>query len=288
MKGGDDDDDDVWNASAVILDIDSGSWADRSALHDAASQGRLLALKTLIAQGHSVNVLTIDHISPLHEACIGSHVACARALIDAGANVNVTTIDGVTPLFNSCSAGSLECLELLLQSDARPQALAICQPSPIHEAVSRGHSKCVDALIAWAVDVDYEIPHMGTPLYSACRCKEFFCARKLLDGGANVQRGANLETPLHAAAQKDCISIVKLLLEFGADVNARNLEYKRPVEVAPPGSLTEGFLLIYEATPRSLRQLCRHRIRESLGRSRLHLLSHLPLPKAMKNFLQYR
>ncbi|XP_016407919.1 ankyrin repeat and SOCS box protein 5-like isoform X2 [Sinocyclocheilus rhinocerous] len=288
MKGGDDDDDDVWNASAVILDIDSGSWADRSALHDAASQGRLLALKTLIAQGHSVNMLTIDHVSPLHEACIGSHVACARALIDAGANVNVTTIDGVTPLFNSCSAGSLECLELLLQSDARPEALALCQPSPIHEAVSRGHSKCVEALIAWGVDVDYEIPHMGTPLYSACRCQEFLCARKLLDGGANVQRGTHLESPLHAAAQKDCISIVTLLLEFGADVNARNLEYKRPVEAAPPGSLTEGFLLIYEATPRSLRQLCRQQIRESLGRSRLHLLPHLPLPKAMKNFLQYR
>ncbi|XP_050983936.1 ankyrin repeat and SOCS box protein 5 isoform X2 [Labeo rohita] len=288
MKGGDDDDDDVWNASAVILDIDSGSWADRSALHDAASQGRLLALKTLIAQGHSVNVLTIDHVSPLHEACIGNHVACARVLIDAGANVNVTTIDGVTPLFNSCSAGSLECLELLLQSDARPQALAICQPSPIHEAVSRGHSKCVEELIAWGVDVDYEIPYMGTPLYSACRCKEFLCARKLLDGGANVQRGTDLETPLHAAAQKDCISIVKLLLEFGADVNARNLEYKRPVEVSPPGSLAEGFLLIYEATPRSLRQLCRQQIRESLGRSRLHLLPHLPLPKAMKNFLQYK
>lgn len=64
--------------------------------------------------------------------------------------------------------------------------------------------------------------------------------------GANVQRGTNLDSPLHAAAQKDCISIVKLLLEFGADVNARNLEYKRPVEAAPPGSLTEGFLLIYE------------------------------------------
>ncbi|XP_067313542.1 ankyrin repeat and SOCS box protein 5 isoform X2 [Pseudorasbora parva] len=288
MKGGDDDDDDVWNASAVILDIDSGSWADRSPLHDAASQGRLLALKTLIAQGHSVNVLTIDHISPLHEACIGSHVACARTLIDAGANVNVTTINGVTPLFNSCSAGSLACLELLLQCDARPQALAIFQPSPIHEAVSRGYSKCVEALVAWGVDVDYEIPHMGTPLYSACRCKEFICARILLDGGADVQRGTHMETPLHAAAQKDCVSIVKLLLEFGADVNARSLDYKRPVEVAPPGSLTEGFLLIYEATPRSLHQLCRQQIRESLGRSRLHLLAHLPLPKALKNFLQYK
>uniref|UniRef100_A0A671PUP8 Ankyrin repeat and SOCS box protein 5-like n=1 Tax=Sinocyclocheilus anshuiensis TaxID=1608454 RepID=A0A671PUP8_9TELE len=176
--------------SAEFYDNGQGhgkSWADRSALHDAASQGRLLALKTLIAQGHSVNVLTIDHVSPLHEACIGSHVACARALIDAGAN-----------------------------------------------------------------------------------------------------RGTHLESPLHAAAQKDCISIVKLLLEFGADVNARNLEYKRPVEAAPPGSLTEGFLLIYEATPRSLRQLCRQQIREGLGRSRLHLLPHLPLPKSMKNFLQHR
>lgn len=39
-------------------------------------------------QGHSVNVLTIDHVTPLHEACVGDHVACARALIDAGANVS--------------------------------------------------------------------------------------------------------------------------------------------------------------------------------------------------------
>ncbi|XP_073777516.1 uncharacterized protein isoform X3 [Danio rerio] len=202
--------------------------------------------------------------------------------------VNVTAIDGVTPLFRACSAGSLACLELLLQSDARPQALAIFQPSPIHEAASRGHSKCVEMLVSWGVDVDFEIPHMGTPLYTACRCKEFLCARKLLDGGANVQRGSYMETPLHAASQKDCLSIVKLLLEFGADVNARNLQYKRAVEVAPPGSLTEGFLLIYEATPRSLSQLCRQQIRERLGRSRLHLLPHLPLPKAMKNFLQYR
>ncbi len=29
MKGGDDDDDDVWNASAVILDIDSGVYTGR-------------------------------------------------------------------------------------------------------------------------------------------------------------------------------------------------------------------------------------------------------------------
>lgn len=55
-----------------------------------------------------------------------------------------------------------------------------------------------------------------------------------------------MESPLHAAAEKDCTAIVKLLLDFGADINARNMEFQRPVEAAPPSSLTEGFLLVYE------------------------------------------
>lgn len=41
---------------------------------------------------------------------------------------------------------------------------------------------------------------------------------------------------------------MKLLLDFGADINARNTEFQRPVDVAPPSSLTEGFLLLYEGT----------------------------------------
>ncbi|KAJ0002752.1 hypothetical protein NQD34_007901 [Periophthalmus magnuspinnatus] len=263
------------------------SWADRSPLHDAAAQGRLLALKTLIVQGHNVNVLTIDHVTPLHEACLGDHVACARALIDAGANVNASTMDGVTPLFNACSVGSVTCAELLLENGARPQTL-VYQPSPIHEATSRGHYGCVEALVTWGADVDMDIPHLGTALYTACMCQELECARKLLREGANVQKGRCQDSPLHAAAEKDCTPVVKLLLDFGADINARNTDYQRPVDVAPPSSLTEGFLLLYEATPRLLSQMCRQCIRGCVGRDRLHLLSHLPLPSRLHRYLQYQ
>ncbi|XP_064201240.1 ankyrin repeat and SOCS box protein 5-like isoform X4 [Anguilla rostrata] len=220
----------------------TGSWADRSPLHEAAARGRLLTLRHLISQGYNVDVRTIDHVTPLHEACLADHVACARTLIDAGANVNATTIDGVTPLFNSCMAGSATCAEILLENGASPQT-AICQPSPIHEATSKG---------------------------------------------ANVQKGRFLETPLHAAAEKDCADIVRVLLEYGADVNVRNQELKRPVESAPPSSLAEGFLLLYEAMPRPLCQLCRLSIRDCIGQSRLHLIPQLQLPNRLKNFLQYR
>lgn len=40
-----------------------GSWADRSPLHEAASQGRLLSLKTLITQVKCENVTKINVIS---------------------------------------------------------------------------------------------------------------------------------------------------------------------------------------------------------------------------------
>ncbi|XP_031722798.1 ankyrin repeat and SOCS box protein 5 isoform X1 [Anarrhichthys ocellatus] len=227
------------------------SWADRSPLHDAASQGRLLALKTLILQ------------------------------------VNASTIDGVTPLFNACTLGSVVCTEILLENGAKPQNLAY-HPSPIHEATSKGHYGCVEALVTWGADVDMDIPHLGTALYTACVCQELECARKLLREGASVQKGKYLDSPLHAAAEKDCTAVVKLLLDFGADINARNTEFQRPVDVAPPSSLTEGFLLIYEVTPRRLSQLCRQCIRSCVGRDRLHLLSHLRLPNRLRNYLQYQ
>ncbi|XP_026116373.1 ankyrin repeat and SOCS box protein 5 isoform X2 [Carassius auratus] len=275
--------------AAEFYDFGQGhsSWADRSPLHEAACQGRLLALKTLLSQGYSANIITIDHVTPLHEACLGDHVACARALIEAGANVNATTIDGVTPLFNACSTGSVTCTEVLLEHGAKPQAEE-CQPSPIHEASSKGRAACIESLISWGADVDYDIPHLGTPLYIACVSQQLQCTRKLLDGGANVQKGRFLDTPLHAATQKDCPEIISVLLDFGANINARNLELQRPIETAPPSSAAEAVLLLYEAMPRSLCQLCRLSIRNYMGRPRLHLIPHLKLPTLLKGFLQYR
>lgn len=83
------------------------------------------------------------------------------------------------------------------------------------------------------------------------------CSTTVMHAGANVQKGKSLDSPLHAAAEKGCTDVVKLLLDFGADINARNTEFQRPVDVAPPSSLTEGFLLLYEGMRTSANFLCR-------------------------------
>lgn len=46
-----------------------------------------------------------------------------------------------------------------------------------------GHYGCVEALLTWGADVDMDIPHLGTALYTACICQELQCAGKLLREG---------------------------------------------------------------------------------------------------------
>ncbi|XP_030580397.1 ankyrin repeat and SOCS box protein 5-like isoform X2 [Archocentrus centrarchus] len=228
-----------------------GSWADRSPLHEAASQGRLLALRTLLAQ------------------------------------VNAATIDGITPLYNCCASGSVGCMELLLQSGAHRRAPHTHFPSALHEACKRGNSQCVESLLSHGADPDDEVSHLGSPLYVSCLHRHTACSKILLHRGADVSVGRGCDSPLHAAVRQDSADQVSLLLDYGANINLRDSNNQRPVELAPPGGKTQQLLLAFEVSPRSLCQLCRLRIRNLIGRSRLKLLPLLPLPALLTHYLEH-
>ncbi|XP_068956766.1 ankyrin repeat and SOCS box protein 11 isoform X1 [Petaurus breviceps papuanus] len=264
----------------------SESWADRSLLHEAASQGRLLALKTLIAQGINVNLVTINRVSSLHEACLGGHVACAKVLLEHGAHVNGTTVHGVTPLFNACCSGSPACVNLLLTFGAKPQ-LDDHLASPIHEAVKRGHRECMEILLANNVNIDQEAPQHGTPLYVACSYQRTDCVKKLLELGASVDQGKWLDTPLHAAARQSSAEVIDLLADYGASLRRLNHQGKCALDLAAPQSSVEQALLLREG-PSSLAQLCRLCIRKCLGRSCHYAIYQLCLPEPLEKFLLYQ
>ncbi|XP_055081720.1 ankyrin repeat and SOCS box protein 13-like isoform X3 [Periophthalmus magnuspinnatus] len=109
---------------------DIGMWADRTALHEAASMGRVLQLSQLIDSGSSVNTVTVDNVTALHEACIKGHPNCVRLLLRAGAQVrkppsNRATearINSVkfheTALHLATRGGSVELMEMLIEFGA--------------------------------------------------------------------------------------------------------------------------------------------------------------------------
>ncbi|XP_036031270.1 ankyrin repeat and SOCS box protein 11 isoform X1 [Onychomys torridus] len=265
----------------------SDCWADRSPLHEAAAQGRLLALKTLIAQGVNVNLVTINRVSSLHEACLGGHVACAKALLENGAQVNGLTIHGATPLFNACCSGSAACVSMLLEFGAKVQ-LEVHLASPIHEAVKRGHRECMEILLANNANIEQEVPQLGTPLYVACTYEKVDCVKKLLELGASVDHGRWLDTPLHAAARQSSVEVINLLTEYGANLKLRNSQGKIALDLAAPKSSVEQALLLHEGPP-ALSQLCRLCVRKCLGRCPCHqAVCQLGLPEPLEKFLLHQ
>ncbi|XP_064166843.1 ankyrin repeat and SOCS box protein 9-like isoform X2 [Anguilla rostrata] len=272
----------VYFSNPLMSDIES----DWSPLHDAAYHGRLLSVCTLIDQGTSINLVSLDRVSPLHVACLQGHTACAKLLIDRGANVNTTTVDRDTPLSDACARGHLSCVRLLLQHGATPHG-PTDSTSPIHQAAAEGHVDCLEALVQQGAGVDCYSEYLGTPLYTACINQCLSTVKKLLQFGASVNSGKGGTTPLHLGAQQDCPELVSSLLDHGANGNARDTAGNRPLDLAPPNSATKTLLIQREGVT-CLLQLCRLTVRRVLGGARLCKISSLLLPSELKEYLLYQ
>ncbi|KAM4615601.1 uncharacterized protein ACJ7VT_010685 [Polymixia lowei] len=271
---------------SILCDI--GIWADRTALHEAASQGRALQLKQLIESGTSVNMVTVDNITPLHEACIQAHPNCARLLLEAGAQVDVRTIHGSTPLCNACASGSLECARLLLEHGAKVNpSLTALTASPLHEACIPGNVDIVRLMITNGAQLEAYDVHFGPPLHIACAKGRVDCVFELLNAGANVNSVKFHETALHHAARVDTVDMIDLLVEFGGNVTASDNQGKTPLDYAEPGSPSETCLKFYESTPLSLQQLCRICVRMMLGTRALKVIGQLDISHRIRSYLQY-
>ncbi|XP_039906292.1 ankyrin repeat and SOCS box protein 13a.1 isoform X3 [Simochromis diagramma] len=263
---------------------DIGFWADRTALHEAASHGRTLQLKQLIENGASVNMVTVDNITPLHEACIQAHPNCARLLLEAGAQVDVRTIHGSTPLCNACAAGSLECAKLLLDYGAKVNpSLTALTASPLHEACIQ----VVRLLIASGAKLEAFDVHFGPPLHIACAKEHLNCVKELLTAGANVNSVKFHEIALHHAARVGMVEMIELLVEFGANVYASDNLGRKPIDYTTPASPSYTCLRFYESNPLSLQQLCRIAVRRMLGTRASEVLSQLNISHRINSYLQY-
>uniref|UniRef100_A0A8C6KNH2 Ankyrin repeat and SOCS box containing 13a, tandem duplicate 1 n=2 Tax=Nothobranchius furzeri TaxID=105023 RepID=A0A8C6KNH2_NOTFU len=267
---------------------DLGFWADRTALHEAASHGRALQLKQLLEGGASVNVVTVDNITPLHEACIQAHPNCARLLLQAGAQVDVRTIHGSTPLCNACASGSLECAKMLLEYGAKVNpSLTALTASPLHEACIQGSVELVRLMIASGAKLEAFDVHFGPPLHIACAKGHLDCVKELLMAGANVNSVKFHETALHHAARVDVVDMIELLVEFGANVYASDNLGKKPADYTTPESPSHSYLQFYEKNSLSLQQLCRISVRTMLGTRASEAIGQLNLSYRIHNYLQF-
>jgi len=88
------------------------------ALFDAAAEGRLEEIRSLLDRGANINAVDTANWTPLHLASINGHHQCVELLLDRGANINAVDKYNYTPLHYASVNGHHQCIELLIDRGA--------------------------------------------------------------------------------------------------------------------------------------------------------------------------
>lgn len=205
-------------------------------LHMAAQSGRCADIELLLENGARVGSRDDGGSTPLHAALTNCHTEAVKLLVEKGANVNARNKNGRTPIFPAAKCGNLELVKFLVDKGARIPTTGF---TPLH-AAARGYQNT--AVVGFFLDSGVEVNAKGdsatggagsTPLHVAATRASKSVVELLIERGAKVDAKAKGgQTPLFGAALSGNTETAEVLIANGADVNARNSLRSTPLHRA--------------------------------------------------------
>ena len=213
-----------------------------SSLDQDASRFNEMRMNALFRNSLNVSKVPVNKgRNPLHAAVRIDDIAAVRSLLAGGANVNARDSKNVTVLQLAAVLGNEDIVRLLLDMGANPNgnlvSAATNSDTPLHDAVRFARMKIVRLLLDNGAEVNARAEHGGTALQSAAALENEEIVRLLLEKGASpngitTSSSVNCDTPLHVAARTGNFTIVSLMLETGADIQARDKNGDTPLDIA--------------------------------------------------------
>ncbi|OUZ99152.1 MSP domain [Macleaya cordata] len=210
----------------------SNGWTE---IHAAAAFDQIEKLSRLIGEacerGGPLDCRDRKGRTPLHLAASKGNLRCAKVLVEAGADKNAKSQDGRTALYRSVENGDRPMVELLMEMGVDPTIpTAVRGRSAIEAARDKGHKEIV------------EILEQGASMLTAARRGDLRLLELLLRNGSTRANHSDQYglTSLHAAAIKGHKDAVFLLIEFGTiDLECQDREGHTALHLAVEGGSIE-------------------------------------------------
>lgn len=228
---------------------DSANDTMQTPLHWSAQAGLEDATELLVQHGANTNAQDEHGVTPLHAAVLGRHDAVVDILLLNGANANVMDEDGWTPLHAAIvkQHGALqnrlapetqnrasfvdqmrermddENERALLEEMAENKSHGSTIVSGLRSAVNSGYKQRVLSLLDGGADINAQdrIGDCTALTHAAWIGRDDFVELLLENGADPNRREQHGRTALHIAVKHKYSGIVAMLLDYGANVDAR-------------------------------------------------------------------
>ena len=256
---------------AQKVDVNAPGTDGSPALHWAVRVDDAATTRLLLSAGAQAPLANRYGVTPIAIAASNGSAALIGILLDAGADANAPDPAGDTPLMSATRVGRVDAVTVLLDRGAKIDAAdATYQQTALMVGVRENHPDIVKLLIARGASVHARtrvgrtpawvlpnsqpgfghgigivrggspdrgrrapIPGGMTPLLYASRDGRMETARMLLDAGAEINaRDANEITPLIAAITNNHPDVARFLIDRGADIKAVDWYGRTPLWAA--------------------------------------------------------
>ncbi|CAL8093584.1 unnamed protein product [Calicophoron daubneyi] len=274
-------------------------------MHSAVSQGEMKMVEILMKHGGSLSCPNNEGVQPIHLACEANFAKCVKMiLLLTDVDLNAPDVRGSTPVHYCCISNSKESLEILLDHGADIYMKNAFESYPIHVAIMNVAVDCVDVLFKYESEnlcrqsllgapqietfLKLQVPQVARRL-SSMRPSIRSDFRPSIDNCSSSHRSSIVSTfsedeshlinlvdgegfcPIHMAVNSGNIKLVKICLDRGANVFAKDLNGKTALHFACAREDIECARLLIDSHPKSESSMLR--ATDNDGRTPLHLVA---------------
>jgi len=161
--------------------------AGRRSLHFAANSGHIEIVKYLLSKGADIHAKTKANTTVLHYAALKGSLEIVKLLVEKGVEIDIKNVQVTTPMYYAASGGHREVVQYLIDKGAKVDALDREEGTPLHFAAKNGHTKTIEVLIEMGADVNIKNSSGQTPYHAAITSGHNETAEILAIKGASTQ-----------------------------------------------------------------------------------------------------